>query len=175
MKKLKLEIQNLASENAHYACRPAGQIGTCGNYPFLWSVCIGSTPEQAEAKFRAVYSKQIAIYERPDDMFQAVLIPVDGDLKIHEVEGYKDLQSLVEGNIQLIELNKKMTAYINEEGKIFNLPLNSRATHLCRQNSAIFESDYIVGPMIILGPVQDDGDDSSLDPALIRDLFNTYE
>lgn len=174
MKKLKLEIQNLASEGRHYACRPAGQLGTCGNHPFLWTVCIGSTPERAEAKFRSVYSKQIANYERPNDMFQAVLIPVEGDLTVREVEGYKDLQSLVDGNIQMIELNKQMTAYINEEGKIFDLPFNARATHLCRENQAIFESDHIVGPMVVLGPIQDDGDDSSLDPALLRDLFNTY-
>lgn len=62
-KPFEVEVQTLGrGSDRHYACRPIGQIGTCGNYPFLWSVCLGTTPERAEAKFRAVYSKQIANY-----------------------------------------------------------------------------------------------------------------
>lgn len=173
MKKLELEVEYLPG-SGNYVCRPAGQLGSCGNFPFLWTACVNKHQHNAEAKFRTTYAQQITNYETEKRMFNAVMIPTDGDLTTIKVEGYRDVQSAVGGMIELIELNKRMIAYINEEGKINELPRNIRATHLCRENKAIFDWDFIVGPMIVLGPVQPDGDDSSLDDALIRDLQQTY-
>ncbi|HEY3574774.1 MAG TPA: DUF3846 domain-containing protein [Arthrobacter sp.] len=59
------------------------------------------------------------------------------------------LQNLVEGNIEAITRGD-WHAYLNEEGKIINLPPNIRAGHLIRE-TGLYLTDIFCGTVVFLG------------------------
>ena len=59
------------------------------------------------------------------------------------------LQALVEGNIKAITRGE-WHAYLNEEGKIINLPANIRAGHLFRE-TGLYLADIFCGDVVFLG------------------------
>lgn len=65
--------------------------------------------------------------------------------------------------------------YIDEEGKLKELPFNYHATDMVAQSGAIFMFDGIVGPAIILsGELDDDGVERGLTTDEIAVLLNTF-
>lgn len=81
-----------------------------------------------------------------------ILIKTNGQaLKITPKEGSKftleELQGYVGGLIERIELKGRFML-VNEEGKIFNLRANSRATMLATQESSVW--DIIRGDVVVL-------------------------
>lgn len=52
-----------------------------------------------------------------------------------------------------------VTMYMDEEGKLKGLPRNERATRIA--HGQIFDGDYIAGPCVIVGDVDDAGSDTS--------------
>jgi hypothetical protein len=60
----------------------------------------------------------------------------------------KELQKIVGGYIQLVQLTDKTILVLNEEGKLENLPLNVRATEIFRKNFPLSD-DTIVGDALI--------------------------
>jgi len=63
------------------------------------------------------------------------------------------LQAIVGGFIEYIRLPRGMHAFVNENGKLENLPVNPLATTLLRRIVPVFAmaGDFIVGNMIIQG------------------------
>ena len=61
----------------------------------------------------------------------------------------KELQNIVGGYIQIIELGNGWQMVIAEEGKLKGMPYNAIATDLAQEHEAIFENDYIVGDVLI--------------------------
>lgn len=59
-------------------------------------------------------------------------------------------------------------AYVNEEGKILNMPVNMRATAIMHSIEKIHASDTINGAMIIVG-INDNGDSVDAPDALTAD------
>lgn len=60
----------------------------------------------------------------------------------------EELQSFVDGYIEIAFLNKERVIVINEEGKIKNLPYNEKAT--AEYNNAMRgRNDYIAGDALI--------------------------
>jgi hypothetical protein len=98
----------------------------------------------------------------------AAIIPADTTQPIRfeeiEAEALQTLQTLVGGDVQLVVLRTLgMNMYVNENGKLEELPVNFRATFLCHEINAIFPHDYINGDAVFLGPVdEDEGEDTSL-------------
>jgi hypothetical protein len=83
------------------------------------------------------------------------------------------LQTLVEGNIEAITRGD-WHAYLNDEGKIINLPPNIRAGHLLRE-TGLYLADIFCGNVIFLGE-GDHGDEADTPEYLIRlaeQLFDT--
>ena len=81
-----------------------------------------------------------------------ILIKTNGQaLKITPKSGSKftleELQGYVGGYIERIELRGRFML-VNEEGKIFNLKPNTRATMLATQESAVW--DIIRGDVVVL-------------------------
>lgn len=81
-------------------------------------------------------------------------IHVDGTVTTKEYTKVKleDLQREVGGYIQVIPLfprweGKRCTAYCNEEGRLFGLKPNDRATEHWRSERP--HLDYLVGPVVI--------------------------
>ena len=59
----------------------------------------------------------------------------------------EELQTIVGGLIQIIEINDTEIMVINEEGKLENLPLNEQATAIYQKQ--VCEGDFIIGDVLI--------------------------
>jgi hypothetical protein len=83
----------------------------------------------------------------------AKLIKVDGsETIVHPKDSHftlEELQAFVGGYVQMIQLPNGEEMYLNEEGKLENLPINRRATTLGKV-CGIATDDCIVGDVIIL-------------------------
>lgn len=75
----------------------------------------------------------------------------------------RDFQRLVGGYIEALDLGETVSAYINEEGKLNDLPRNEAAdklVHLALRKAGrrLMLGDYIVGPLVLTGPPDDEGE-----------------
>ncbi|MEA9985677.1 DUF3846 domain-containing protein [Subtercola sp. RTI3] len=108
-------------------------------------------------------------------MVTGVFIPHDEDrpLEIREFEGLKAYQASVQGNIEAIDiLTMNASFYCNEEAKIFNLPINRRATLMWWMDSPqMRHRDTINGNAIIIGLPDEEGDTQDAPKELMQLLF----
>lgn len=81
------------------------------------------------------------------------------ELDVTPKDGYKfsleELQNLVGGYIERIAMPNGQAMYINEEGKLNDLPYNNRATTILKLHRLI-PNDYIVGDVVILSNEEED-------------------
>ena len=61
----------------------------------------------------------------------------------------QELQRMVGGYIEALQLNDGRVMWLNEEGKLQGLPKNVAATTLATMYSQLPRSDYIVGNVVI--------------------------
>jgi len=78
-----------------------------------------------------------------------VHITTDKVLTPVEVNGLADYQRLVGGYIECVEMHTHDNVFLNEEGKLDRLPLNSIATDILLR--IIGPYDVIVGDVVIVG------------------------
>jgi hypothetical protein len=71
------------------------------------------------------------------------------------------MQKAVGGYIELVSL-RLADMFINEEGKLQDLPVNVRATHLAWHNKAIAIDDVINGNSILFGKCDSEGNTTSI-------------
>ncbi len=96
---------------------------------------------------------------------KALFIPALGNAKAVDLpdESSKHLtalQGFVGGWIEYVPTKQPVTLYCNEEGKIEGLPHNVTATKAFGQE---IDPDYLVGDVIVLGPIDGEGENTSLD------------
>ncbi len=60
------------------------------------------------------------------------------------------------------------TVFVSETGKLDMLPFNSRATDLCALKIGGWYRDVIVGDVVVLGQVDDDGDETPVPDAVVK-------
>ena len=107
----------------------------------------------------------------------AILIPADQlmpvELRTLDRDDLGSYQALVDGYIEAVDLEHPAASmYINEEGKLYGLPINMRATHVeWAHNALLRQEDIVMGDAFILGPVDQNGDDTSVPQAYIDLLF----
>lgn len=113
-------------------------------------------------------------------MITAIVIPVDPTQPIRQQHlDKRDLDAyrqIVGGNLEVINLDRPPASlYFNEDGKeIYGDRVNARATtFLWAHNSAFRGHDVIVGPAFIVGPPDDESDDTTVPDDLVYLLFNT--
>ncbi len=112
-------------------------------------------------------------------MITAVVLPVDMEQPIRQQQirpsDLATYRELVGGNLEVVELFRPSASlYINEEGKLNDLPLNQRATVITwAHNSAFRGYDLILGDAFIVGPVDGNGDDLTVPHELVKLLFDT--
>ena len=94
--------------------------------------------------------------QHPDKI--AVLLKAGEELEpkcVHPKNGEKftleELQTFVDGYIQILYINNGWLMVVNEEGKLQGLPINDTATWLYNQN-LVFGFDYICGDVLICHP-----------------------
>jgi hypothetical protein len=98
---------------------------------------------------------------------KTAVIPADTDqpVRFEEVPsiGLDYLQGQVGGCVEAVWIYAtNVSVYLHEEGKQLGLPVNKRASRLARRNGAISLLDTIVGDVVIVGPVDDEGYDTGL-------------
>lgn len=94
------------------------------------------------------------------NMKQAVVILVDDAPYVTEIPDTDELavlQSLVGGYIEVVPMDRPVSVFCNEEGKIKGLPINYRADHVLG-----IPNDVLVGTVVVLGEVDEDGETTSL-------------
>jgi len=85
---------------------------------------------------------------------------------------YPFLSETVGGFIEAIPLHNGCTMYINEEGKLQGLAINYVANTIAhRLNSNLPDYDYIVGNAVICGPLDGEGNDTSLTNTELTDIL----
>lgn len=100
------------------------------------------------------------------------MIEPDGSQRLLDVpnEMPAELQLLREtlgGHLEMVALPNGLTMFVNEEGKLMEMPLNVRATKL----SGLFPHDVIAGPAVIMGTVDGHGDTLGLSDEELDALF----
>lgn len=100
---------------------------------------------------------------------KAIVIQPDGKATLENPTTLEDFQKLVGGDIESVNWNESVTAYVNEDGKMLGLPLNSRATTLAHHTYKIglAPDDCIVGPLVLVGMVDAEGIDTDVPEHLI--------
>lgn len=93
----------------------------------------------------------------------AVLYP-DGTYEEKDFNGLKDMQGAVNGLIEIVHMydyygDEVLTGYVNEEGILLELPLNTVASAL----SFMFGNNpMMLGNMIVLGKDDGEGNDTDI-------------
>ena len=108
-------------------------------------------------------------------MTRALLIPADPNkaIEILEVAGLESLQEQVGGYIEGLSLPCGLFAYINAEGKFIDLPRNSRADKLLRElDVRLASDDCIAGNMLVLGAVDEGGEDTDFPERLVNQFVS---
>lgn len=94
------------------------------------------------------------------------IIPADATqpIRFEEMDpSLKSFQDAVGGDIELVGIRTaSMNLYLNEDGKRLGLPGNLRATMLAHQFHAIRADDHICGDIVLVGPIDDDGEETRL-------------
>ena len=112
-------------------------------------------------------------------MITAIVLPADMDqpirqqhIKPTDIAAYRELVGV---NLEVVELFRPSASlYIDEEGKLNDLPLNQRATVITWvHNSAFRGHDLILGDAFIVGAVDGNGDDLTVPQELVELLFDT--
>ncbi|GAB3428467.1 DUF3846 domain-containing protein [Flindersiella endophytica] len=112
-------------------------------------------------------------------MLSAIVIPADPGQPVAMEHLAKDdftaYRRLVGGHLEVVNLERPAASlYLNEEGKLLELPLNARATALAWvHNTTIRGRDVIVGDAFILGPADEEGSDTTTPDDLVDLLFST--
>jgi hypothetical protein len=95
---------------------------------------------------------------------KALIITPDDKVTIEEIDGYNGIKSkLDDGWLEVVRLTPTLVAYVDEEGKLKNLPHNECATIICSTFGKV-PGDHIVGPCVVCGvKIGDDPEDGMVE------------
>jgi hypothetical protein len=108
----------------------------------------------------------------------SIIIPADDEAMMRQEQigasHLPDYQAVTGGLIEHIELEDPPSGlYINEEGKLLELPVNRRATLLLWMHNPAFRyRDVIVGDALVAGPTDGEGYDTNVPDELAKTLFD---
>jgi len=93
-----------------------------------------------------------------------VKISVEATIEIHPgLPNYQDISDAVEGYLEAVMFpDRSAVMYLNEQGKLEGLIKNEMADYLAHISQAIFEHDYIAGNVVLVGPPDVEGNDTTL-------------
>lgn len=98
---------------------------------------------------------------------KAIVIPANGPMRIEECNKSKELiTKVVDGNIESLDLGECGTMYLNEDGKLINLPINYNATAMYA--ACYGYVDIIVGDVVVFGRNDCDFNDISAPDFLLE-------
>ena len=98
-------------------------------------------------------------------MVAGVVIQTDGRIRAGNFD-YQRMVDEVGGFLEVIRFGDGV-AYLNEDGKGLQLPYNQKATELAlRLSVSLHEGDVIVGNVVVVGDIDDDGNDTDISDAM---------
>jgi hypothetical protein len=91
---------------------------------------------------------------------KAELILIDGTKKKVNISTFDEARQLVcnfgyNAPLEMIYLHNSKALLIDEEGKLKNLEMNSKATQIAHEEEGIYPSDYICGDVILIDDVDE--------------------
>ena len=90
------------------------------------------------------------------------------ELVVTEESEYSDLSGAVQGVLEMVpSIFEDHYLYLNEEGKLIGLEINELATSLANGLSSY---DIIVGDVVIVGPLDEEGNHLSVTPEVLGRL-----
>jgi len=108
-------------------------------------------------------------------MEKVIRITTDNHIQLAEVEevDYDLLSSSVNGLVELVSIDRDVDMWLNEEGKLLNLPTNIIATILW--NKVFNNPDIIKGDIIITGGADDMGNSVGLSDESLTSILMAIE
>jgi hypothetical protein len=111
------------------------------------------------------------------ETLSAVFIPSSGDFPqevnlLETTDGFRELQKLVGGYVQVIALRGQFAGYelwLNEEGKLMNLPFNTVATLIWEE--CYGRTDVVVGNAVITRKANAEGVTPPMTPAQVAKVL----
>lgn len=102
-------------------------------------------------------------------MTQGMLIHVNGMVENVTINDYRDIQHAVGGCFDLVVSETGNTSFwLHDEGKLIGLPVNQTATVMLWQlNQNFVGRDVLVGPILVTGGADENGDDTDVGPEAI--------
>lgn len=106
----------------------------------------------------------------------AVINPGRGVVEVKNVEPtLEQFKPLVGGWLEMLYLGDDVRAYINEEGKGLGLSANGFGdayVRLCldRTGRTLLPGDYIAGPVVLLGPPDEEGEETDVPDRVLDEL-----
>lgn len=106
-------------------------------------------------------------------MTLGLIVKADNTFEYVKTAVYNDLRKAVGGMIEAVRFGRNnYFCYINEEGKLLNLPVNNLVTSLWYDSGQIILlGDYIAGDAIFFGGVDEEGNDLDIP----KDFHKTIE
>ena len=107
---------------------------------------------------------------------QVLVISFTGELNTAELpenQGLSFLQEQVGGLVQVIDLVGELegvSLWVNEEGKMYGLPINDSATHLWEKSYG--KTDVIAGNVVLTGGADDAGETMALTDEQVEMITN---
>lgn len=92
-------------------------------------------------------------------MIRALRITTENNseiLKLSDETELEQVQTAVGGLVQAVSLDADLTLWLNEEGKLKNLPHNPTGQHIWDKTFGQ-DTDYIVGDIVLTGGVDENG------------------
>lgn len=108
-------------------------------------------------------------------MEKVIRITTDNHIQLAEVEevDYDLLSSSVNGLVELVSIDRDVDMWLNEEGKLLDLPTNIIATILW--NKVFNNPDIIKGDIIITGGADDMGNSVGLSDESLTNILMAIE
>ncbi len=105
-------------------------------------------------------------------MKTALRVNVDCTTEVLDLDGgeYEQLSNAVGGLIQPVDLRPGLTIWVNEEGKLIQLPVNIIGSHLWEKSFGM--TDVIIGNCVFTGNANSDGETEPLSSVWVEQISN---
>lgn len=110
------------------------------------------------------------------DVFRAVTVTVDGHAEVvhwprsGDASVLRHLQTAVGGNVDVVSLHPDIDMWVNDEGLVMNMPINTLATNVAAMFGLTHQPYH--GPAVFTGGI--DGDGETL-PLPVRESDNLVQ
>ena len=110
-------------------------------------------------------------------MAKAAIIKVNGAVEVRDLPDYDAMSAVVGGYIEAVNL-RDCTVFLNEDGIAIDLPVNPAATRFIKkklraEDRVLHAPDgWILGNVFVVGPVDDEGDETDCPEHVIKELSN---